>query len=147
MRNSPFHAVCVLVNVLRRSPHVFMIYVTGVGIAVDLVVQMAHCFNLAMLPLRSATHCQQFSCGGIGMVRPLSSGTAPLFSYIPKIIFDFFVVGAGECMCASCDQIYYFALVCSTCCYGSRAVRLAVLYSPRARKTVPSLVSVGQCTN
>lgn len=36
--------------------------------------------------------------------------------------------------------IKYFAIVCSTCCYGSRTIRLALLYSPRARKTAPWLL-------
>ena len=39
-------------------------------------------------------------------------------------------------------QAYIFLSVCSTCCYGSRTIRLLVLYSPTARKVAPWLVSV-----
>ncbi|CAM9305462.1 unnamed protein product, partial [Hapterophycus canaliculatus] len=36
---------------------------------------------------------------------------------------------------------YYFILVCGVCCYGSRTVRLAVLYNGRVKKAVPWLAS------
>lgn len=39
-------------------------------------------------------------------------------------------------------QMYFFALVSNTCLYGSRTIRLAVLYSPRARKAAPWLIPV-----
>lgn len=90
-------------------------------------------------------NCQQSSCGDDGMVRPLSYGPTPLFSFVARNNELFLLAFVDAC--APRDQVYYFALVCSTCCYGSRAVRLAVLYSPRARKAVPPLVSVGPYTD
>eukprot|EP00903_Cladosiphon_okamuranus_P022608 g20803.t1 len=36
--------------------------------------------------------------------------------------------------------LYFFALVCSTASYGSRTIRLALLYSPKARKAAPWLL-------
>lgn len=86
-------------------------------------------------------NCRQSSCGDDGMVSPLSYGPTPLFSRVGRNNGQ--VLLAFVHACVPRDQVYYFALVCSTCCYGSRAVRLAVLYSPRARKAMPPLVSVG----
>ncbi|CAM9552057.1 unnamed protein product [Scytosiphon promiscuus] len=37
--------------------------------------------------------------------------------------------------------VYYFVLVCGVCCYGSRTIRLAVLYNASVRKAVPWLAS------
>ena len=39
-------------------------------------------------------------------------------------------------------QTLFFALVCTTSCYGCRTIRLAVMINARARKTVPWLASV-----
>ncbi|CAM9791936.1 unnamed protein product [Scytosiphon promiscuus] len=36
--------------------------------------------------------------------------------------------------------VKFFVVVCSTCCYGSRTIRLAMLYSPKARQTAPWLL-------
>eukprot|EP00903_Cladosiphon_okamuranus_P019452 g17886.t1 len=38
-------------------------------------------------------------------------------------------------------SIYFFALTSNTSFYGSRTIRLAVLYSPKARKAMPWLIS------
>ena len=39
-------------------------------------------------------------------------------------------------------QFYYFTSACNMCCYASRTIRLAMLYSPRARKMAPWLLRV-----
>eukprot|EP00903_Cladosiphon_okamuranus_P019877 g18270.t1 len=40
-------------------------------------------------------------------------------------------------------NIYFFTLVCSTSTYGSRTIRLAVMFNTRARKVAPWLTSEG----
>ncbi|CBN78571.1 expressed unknown protein [Ectocarpus siliculosus] len=38
-------------------------------------------------------------------------------------------------------MLYFFILVCGSCCYGSRTIRLAVLFSTGTRRVVPWLAS------
>lgn len=54
----------------------------------------------------------------------------------------FLVFAALFADCRSIEQIHYFVLACVTCCYGSRTIRLAVMYNARARNAVPWLMSV-----
>lgn len=43
-------------------------------------------------------------------------------------------------------QVRYFAIVCSTCCYGSRTIRLWLRYHDHYRKAVPWLLPVSEYT-
>ncbi|CAM9567795.1 unnamed protein product [Ectocarpus fasciculatus] len=55
--------------------------------------------------------------------------TVVLFNFSPRV-YPFFMA-----------SISFFFLCCGTCCYGSRTIRLAVLFNSRARSAVPWLVS------
>lgn len=52
----------------------------------------------------------------------------------------FLVVSAVVANCRA--QLYFFSVVCTTSTYGSRTIRLAVMFNARARKAVPWLMSV-----
>ncbi|CAB1111522.1 unnamed protein product [Ectocarpus sp. CCAP 1310/34] len=39
-------------------------------------------------------------------------------------------------------QVYFFIWVCGSCCYGSRTIRLSVLFSTGTRRAVPWLAPV-----
>lgn len=77
--------------------------------------------------------CRCRDAGHSGTRKPCDYGEHPCLSVC------FFAVAAANC-CHS--QFTYFVVVCIPSCYGSRTIRLAVMYNARARKAVPWLTSV-----